>query len=78
MLRKKEISEYVGKYKDSLFVEKFLQSRPYQALRILTKRNGISREETLGLVPKNIYSWFKLTLMDNQPRYINVIRFKFL
>lgn len=77
MLRKKDIKDYVDAHKESLFVEKFLQSRPYQALRILTKRNGILREETLGLVPKHIYKWHKLVLMDNQPGFINVVRFKF-
>jgi hypothetical protein len=73
MLKKLQVQKFVDEYKGSLYVEKFLQSKPYQYLKVLTTKGPVN----LGAVPKSIYRWFELEPMTQQPGYINVIWFKF-
>jgi len=73
ILNKKAIDDYVAMYKDSLRVETTRQSKPGYHLEIKTHEGF----KILGRVPKNIFKWYDLVLMDKQSGFINIIWHKF-
>lgn len=67
MLKKAQIEKYVEQLQSYLFVEVWLESKPY----LLLKLNREKRAQTLGRVPKNILTWFVLKYSSDQPAFVN-------
>lgn len=73
VLTKESIEKFVKEYEGSLYIETYHQSRSTHWLKLHTTGGG----RTLGKVPKNIFKWFDLEMMNQQPPYINVSWRKF-